>query len=88
MKLFYSLVILIIFQNCSFDNKTGICKNENTISKKDKSTFSDFETLSVSKKPFKKSINIKKNFVFSIPNETKKNNWEDIFECLNKIKLL
>jgi outer membrane protein assembly factor BamB len=79
MKLFYSLVILIIFQNCSFDNKTGIWKNENTISKKDKSTFSDFETLSVSKKPFKKSINIKKNFVFSIPNETKKNNWEDIF---------
>ena len=79
MKLFYSLIILIIFQNCSFDNKTGIWKNENTISKKDKSTFSDFETLSVSKKPFKKSINIKKNFVFSIPNETKKNNWEDIF---------
>ena len=79
MKLFYSLIILIIFQNCSFDNKTGIWKNENNISKKEKSTFSDFETLSVSKKPFKKSINIKKNFVFSIPNETKKNNWEDIF---------
>ena len=60
MKLFYSLVILIIFQNCSFDNKTGIWKNENTISKKDKSTFSDFETLSVSKNLLKNLLILKK----------------------------
>ena len=32
MKFFYALIILILFQNCSFDNKTGIWKNDNIIS--------------------------------------------------------
>ena len=33
-KIFFFLTILIIFNNCSFDNKTGIWKEENKISKK------------------------------------------------------
>ena len=43
MKLFYVLVILIIFQSCSFDNKTGIWKNENSISNKDNDLFNEFK---------------------------------------------
>ena len=31
MKLFYSLIILVLLQSCSFDNKSGIWKNDNNI---------------------------------------------------------
>ena len=50
MKLFSTLVILVILQSCSFDNKTGIWKNENSISTKDDNLFREFETLSHLKK--------------------------------------
>ena len=29
MKLFYAIIILFILSSCSFDDKTGIWKNEN-----------------------------------------------------------
>ena len=48
MKIFYAFLILSLFQNCSFDNKTGIWKNENSsITKKDKNLFEEFETMKV-----------------------------------------
>ena len=36
MKLFFVLIILLILNNCSFDNKTGIWKNEDNNFKKKK----------------------------------------------------
>ena len=45
MKLFYALITLIIFQSCSFDNKSGIWKNVNEVSEKDVGIFNeDFNT--------------------------------------------
>ena len=36
MKLFFVLIIFLTLNNCSFDNKTGIWKNENNNFKEDK----------------------------------------------------
>ena len=49
----YNEIILCLinfnfFKSCSFDNKTGIWKNENTI-KKEKDIFKDFKKLSSKK---------------------------------------
>ena len=44
MKLLKLFSILILIQNCSFDNKSGIWKNEN-LEKVEKSIFKDFETI-------------------------------------------
>ena len=46
MRLFYTFIILILFQNCSFDNKTGIWNNENIITtNKDTDLFKEFKKL-------------------------------------------
>ena len=42
MKNFFFLIILILFQNCSFDQKTGIWKNENLIDEEN-NVFKEFE---------------------------------------------
>ena len=39
MKLFYNLIIIIILQSCSFDNKSGIWNNDNNIIKDEKDIF-------------------------------------------------
>lgn len=79
MKLFNILVILILCQNCSFDNKTGIWKNENSALKKDKSMFQEFETLSLTKDAFNKIVPLNKNFKFKLPNKINSKEWPDIF---------
>ncbi len=60
MRIFIIICISIIFQSCSFDNKTGIWNNENKITKKENSLFRDFKTLSSSKDDFEEIIYIKK----------------------------
>ena len=79
MKLFYTLIIFILCQNCSFDNKSGIWKNENTVQKKDTSIFKEFETLSLTKETFNKTVPLNKNFRFKIPIKIITNEWPDIF---------
>ena len=79
MRFFKVLIILVIFQNCSFDNKTGIWKNENTISKKDKNLFEDFKTLSSLNKPFDKIIKIDDDFNVKIDKPKNNLDWKDIY---------
>ncbi len=87
MKLFYTLLILIFLQNCSFDNKSGIWKNENTISKKERDIFKDFETLNVSNQRFKKIVPISKNFKFNEFALFDNKKWNDImFDESNNLK--
>ena len=59
MKLLKLFSILILLQNCSFDNKSGIWKNEN-LEKVEKSIFKDFETIKSLNKKFDQIIPIKK----------------------------
>ena len=79
MRFFKVLIILVIFQNCSFDNKTGIWKNENIVSDKDEVLFKDFKTLSSSTKVFDKIIPYNKKFKFKIAKATDNFEWKDIF---------
>ena len=45
MKLFYLLTILFFLIGCSFDNKSGIWKNESQLSSKNKDLFKDMRSL-------------------------------------------
>ena len=67
MKLLKLFSILILIQNCSFDNKSGIWKNENNLEKDEKSVFKDFETIKSLDKKFNQIIPIKKNYIFDLP---------------------
>ena len=53
MKLLNVFIVLVLLQNCSFDNKTGIWKNEKNFSKKEKNIFKDFVTLGTENETFK-----------------------------------
>ena len=79
MKLFQLFLILIIFQSCSFDNKSGIWKSENSISFKEKEKFSDFKTLSNITQTFNKTVLIDKNFNFKKIERESNSIWTDIF---------
>ena len=65
--------------NCSFDDKTGIWKNENIILNKEKDKFKNFETLSNKEILFSKIIRIDPNFKFDLPKKTVPKNWKDIY---------
>ena len=79
MKLFYSLIILIFLQSCSFDTKTGIWKNENIKSKKENESFKEFETLSSTNIIFDQLIPLDKNFKLENIKSTDNFQWKDIF---------
>ena len=64
MKLFQLFLILIIFQSCSFDNKSGIWKNESKIITENNDEFSQFKYLVTTNRHYKKEIKIKDNFNF------------------------
>ncbi|MDC0952706.1 hypothetical protein OAR89_02960 [Pelagibacteraceae bacterium] len=79
MKLFYILIILIFFQNCSFDNKTGIWKNENNITKNENEIFSEFKKLSSSNEPYNVILPIQKGVKFNLTSQINNFAWTDIF---------
>ena len=66
MKLFICFIILILFTNCSFDNKTGIWKNQNDASINENKVFDEFQTLSSSNKAFYKTIEVNNNYKFKL----------------------
>jgi outer membrane protein assembly factor BamB len=79
IKLFYIFIILIFTNHCSFDNKTGIWKNENVTSNKDENQFKDFRTLYSPKESFDKIIPLDKNHIFKLVKPVSNFNWNDIF---------
>ena len=78
MKLFYVLIILLVFQNCSFDNKTGIWENNN-IPKESNDLFKEFKKVSTSEDVFNEIIPFTKNYKFRSLPPTKNLSWKDIF---------
>ncbi len=80
MKTFFYLIILLFLQNCSFDNKSGIWKNQNDTSvKKNDDSFKEFKDLSLSKEPFNKEIPLKKGFKFTLPKIKTVLEWTDVY---------
>ena len=55
MKKLILIIFIFIFSHCSFDNKTGIWKNSNTVDFKKKDRFKDFETFYTKEKSFNDS---------------------------------
>ena len=84
MKLFYIIIILLFFQSCSFDNKTGIWKNKNSkVQKQDDILFKDFKKITSSNKLFNDIIQIDKNYNFNIKKPSTNKSWTDYFFNLN-----
>lgn len=80
MKFFYTLVILSFLNNCSFDSKSGIWKNENSISNnEDNNVLKDFKKISSSREPYSENISIKPEFVFKLEKPKQNNSWSDFF---------
>ena len=79
MKLFYILIFSILLQSCSFDNKSGIWKNENEVLVKKKDPLSNFESLSSVKDQFNKVIPFDGNSKIKTSNVVSSLEWSDIF---------
>lgn len=80
MKLFYIIMILLFFQSCSFDDKTGIWKNQNSdVQKKDDVLFKDFKKITSSNKSFNDIIPIDQNYNFNIKKPITNKSWTDYF---------
>ena len=80
MKFLFLVIIFIILNNCSFDKKSGIWKNEQNISsKKEKDIFSDFKKISDTKEIFNTSIILDNEFKFKISPPIDNYQWQDIF---------
>ncbi len=78
MKKILPLLLLFIFSNCSFDNKTGIWNNSNIPNAKvDK--YKDFKKLYSDKEFFNEIINPPNNLKVSLSNIKKNKNWNDEF---------
>ena len=78
MKVFKFILIIVVLQNCSFDNKSGIWKNENNVKKKD-IFFEDFEKLSTTQDFFNIKIDLEKNYKFDLSKTIANKEWLDIF---------
>lgn len=78
MKFILIFFLIFLLQNCSFDNKSGIWKNEK-ISIKKNSIFEDFKPINISNKSFQKIIPIKNNFKFIDINKIDNYSWQDIY---------
>ena len=83
MKLFYILIFSILLQSCSFDNKSGIWKNENEVLVQKNDPLSNFESLSYVEEQFDKIVPFDGNSKIKISNTVSNLKWSDIF--YNKI---
>ena len=76
---FFLLIFLLILNNCSFDNKTGIWKNVNETSNKQTKVEQNFKILSSSKDPYSEIIPKKNDFIFKSGNTLISQQWNDIY---------
>lgn len=82
MKLFYTIIILLIFNNCSFDNKSGIWKNESYSSKNDKTnneTYVKLNKLLLKDQGFDTKINLDIRFIPKLSSLIDNSEWNDSF---------
>ena len=79
MKFVFILTFFLLFQHCSFDDKSGIWKSENKIIKKTNDQDSGFEKLTTTQEKFNKIIPFKQNIKIAISEPKTNSNWSDIF---------
>ena len=78
MKFFFIYLLLIFLNSCSFDNKSGIWKNENNIDKNQIDTFSKFKNISTSIEPFTEIVQLKENYKFKLSEKINPTSWRQI----------
>ena len=83
MRLLYILIFSILLQSCSFDNKSGIWKNENEVLVQKNDPLSNLESLSYVEEQFDKIVPFDGNSKIKISNTVSNLKWSDIF--YNKI---
>ena len=83
MNFFFSILITILLYSCSFDQKSGIWKNENQISKKDSKIFKEFKNISFIQNQYKEIVKLDKNFQFNINKPVTNKSWEDEYFSKN-----
>ena len=81
MKFHNYLIIFVFIYGCSFDNKTGIWKNENVVKNEIKNDKEEFVNLNeISRKSYlNKTIRLDKDFIFNIAAPINENNWHDYY---------
>ena len=79
MKFYLTLILLVILQSCSFDNKTGIWNNANEIAIKQDEIFRDFETLYSEEKSFNSTIEASNNLKIKLKKKKTNLVWNDKF---------
>ena len=80
MKILQILILLPFLISCSFDNKTGIWKNEGTVEKDENEIiFKDFKKISSSNQTFNEIITINPAFNFIIEKSFQNRSWNDFF---------
>lgn len=83
MKYLFVLFILLFLTNCSFDNKTGIWKDENNVTQKDDEIFKQFKDISLSQREFNKIIVLDKKYKFKQSKPAVNKEWVDIYFSKN-----
>ena len=88
MKFLISIILLTLLNNCSFDDKTGIWKNEqkNTLSKKSDNIFKDFKNINIDNKNyFEEIIEPIENTSFVLDSAKEIKEWKDEYFNKNNI---
>ena len=86
-NIIYTLIFIIFFQNCSFDNKTGIWKDSSEISVSEKkSNDNKLEDAFIKNKKFEKEQEVKSSTQIEIDKSFKTTEWpDDYFNLENNI---
>ena len=81
MRFFYTLIFIIFISSCSFDDKSGIWKNDNDIIniKKDSDQFKGFKEISSSYEYFDKEVIFDKKKLIKIPKLVNPTEWKENF---------
>ena len=83
MKCFTVLIICLTLSSCSFDNKTGIWKNEKNDSDDQSNIFKDFKTVTTFENKFNKVIPFDNKNKFQLLKPINNLEWNDEFFGLN-----
>ena len=88
MKSLFALSLLFIITSCSFDNRSGIWQDSQSINKKEKESLKEFKNINLSNRVFfNKTVAINKNYKFFLDKPKKNLEWSDFFYQNNNIPI-
>ena len=86
MKIIYYILVILFLQSCSFDKKSGIWKNSSEEIKKVNNNFKDFKKIVLESEIFfNKTVELDKEFIFSLTSSSFPNKWNDFFYENNNV---